>query len=83
MILYYVLINVITFFIWGYDKFRASLHQWRVPEKTLYTIMIMGGGLGALLGITIFRHKTRKPQFKIIAIISIVVHAFIYYYLFQ
>jgi uncharacterized membrane protein YsdA (DUF1294 family) len=83
MLSYYLFINIITFLVWGYDKFRAKLQQWRVPEKTLYTIIILGGGLGALLGITIFRHKTRKPQFKLIAVLSIVVHAFIYYYLIQ
>ncbi|MBE0687548.1 MAG: DUF1294 domain-containing protein [Anaerolineaceae bacterium] len=83
MFSYYLVINVVTFLAWGFDKFRAQLQQWRVPEKTLYGLIILGGGVGALLGMTVFRHKTRKTQFKVIALISIVVHLFIFFYLFQ
>jgi uncharacterized membrane protein YsdA (DUF1294 family) len=81
MDMYYLLINLITLIIWGFDKFRAKFQQWRVPEKTLYGLIMLGGGIGALAGIIAFRHKTRKPQFKIAAIVSIVVHLFIFFYL--
>ncbi len=80
MLSYYLFINIITFLVWGFDKFRATLQQWRVPEKTLYTIIFLGGGIGALLGMTIFRHKTRKPQFKVIATVSIAIHLLIFFY---
>ncbi len=83
MLTYYLLLNIFSFILWGYDKFRARFHQWRVPEKTLLGLIILGGGIGAILGMAIFHHKTRKPQFKVIAIISIVVHIFIYFYLIQ
>lgn len=81
MISYYLVITVITFLVWGFDKFRAQLQQWRVPEKTLYMLIILGGGVGALLGMTVFRHKTRKTKFKIISVVSILVHIVIYFYL--
>ena len=77
---YYLIITLITFLVWGFDKFRAKVQQWRVPEKTLYGLILLGGGIGALSGIAVFRHKTRKPQFKIAAIIGIVVHLFLFFY---
>ena len=80
MFSYYLVINGITFFVWGFDKFRAKLQQWRIPENTLYALIILGGGVGALLGMTIFRHKTRKPKFKVISVVSIIVHIVIFFY---
>jgi uncharacterized membrane protein YsdA (DUF1294 family) len=78
---YYIIITIITFLVWGFDKFRAKFQQWRVPEKTLYGLIIFGGGVGALAGMTTFRHKTRKPQFKITSLLSIAAHLFIFFYL--
>jgi uncharacterized membrane protein YsdA (DUF1294 family) len=83
MVPYYIIITLITFLVWGFDKFRAKFQQWRVPEKTLFGLIILGGGAGALLGISVFRHKTRKPEFKIFAITSIIVHTLIFFYLLQ
>lgn len=83
MVAYYIILTIITFLVWGIDKFRAKVQQWRIPEKTLYGLIVLGGGIGALAGMSIFRHKTRKPQFKILAILSIVVHLFIFFYLLQ
>ncbi|MBW6474584.1 MAG: DUF1294 domain-containing protein [Anaerolineaceae bacterium] len=81
MFLYYLVINVITFLVWGFDKLRAQLQQWRVPEKTLYVFIILGGGAGSLLGMTVFRHKTRKLKFKVISVVSVLVHIVIFFYL--
>ena len=80
MISYYLIINLLTFIIWGYDKFRATFQQWRVPEKTLTLLIILGGGLGALLGITVFRHKSRKLQYKILSMAFICVHITLFVY---
>ena len=82
MLTYYMIINFMTFLVWGYDKFRATTQQWRVPEKSLFLLILLGGGAGALIGMTTFRHKTRKPQFKIISIVSITVHLILFYYVF-
>lgn len=81
MFTYYLAVNVITFIIWGYDKLRAKLQQWRIPENTLYALIILGGGAGALLGMIVFRHKTRKLKFKVISVVSVLVHIAIFFYL--
>ncbi|PKO05163.1 MAG: DUF1294 domain-containing protein [Chloroflexi bacterium HGW-Chloroflexi-3] len=77
---YYLAINVITFFVWGFDKLRAKLQEWRIPENTLYVLIILGGGVGALLGMTVFRHKTRKLKFKVISVVSVLVYIVIFFY---
>ncbi len=81
MFSYYLFINGITFLVWGFDKFRAKLQQWRIPENTLYALIILGGGVGALLGMIVFRHKTRKPKFKVFSVISIFIHIIIFFYI--
>lgn len=80
MISYYLVINIITFLVWGFDKLRAKLQQWRVPETSLYGLIILGGGIGALLGMSVFRHKTRKLRFKVFAVIGVIFHAIIFFY---
>lgn len=47
----------------GADKRKARLHQWRIPEKTLFLSAIAGGSVGAMLGMTFFRHKTKHLSF--------------------
>ena len=48
----------------GLDKAKAKAKAWRIPEKTLLGIAVMGGGLGVLLGMETFRHKTKHWYFK-------------------
>ena len=47
------------------DKRRAKRNLWRIPESTLMTIAALGGSFGALIGMNIFHHKTKKPLFSI------------------
>lgn len=63
MILYIVLINLAAFALMGIDKRRAVRHAWRISEKTLFLSALLGGSLGALLGMRTFRHKTRHWYF--------------------
>lgn len=63
-IVYLILINIITFFIYGNDKQRAQKNRWRISEKTLILLAAAGGSVGAWLGMQMFRHKTRKPVFS-------------------
>lgn len=63
---YLVLINSVLFVLMGVDKSKAKNHQWRIPEKTLLLLGLIGGGFGGLLGQKVFRHKTRKPMFYVI-----------------
>ena len=57
--------SVITFFVMGSDKRRAKQGARRVPEARLFLLALLGGGVGGLLGMYVFRHKTRHLQFVI------------------
>lgn len=63
--LYLIIINVITFAIYGMDKWRAVTRQWRIREKKLIGLALIGGSVGAMIGMTIFHHKTRKWYFRL------------------
>ena len=65
VIAWLVIINLIAFAIFGIDKKRAKKGQWRIPEKTLFLSAILGGSIGAILGMYIFRHKTKHWYFQI------------------
>lgn len=57
-------LNVLTFFVFGLDKWKAKQGGWRVSEATLLILAIVGGSIGALLGIQVWRHKTTHLKFK-------------------
>lgn len=57
-------LNVITFLIYGIDKYKAKRAKWRIPESTLLWLAICGGSIGALLGMRVWRHKTRHKKFR-------------------
>ncbi len=60
---YVLFINSITFFLMGLDKKKARNYQWRIPESTLIITALIGGSLGALVGMFFFHHKTKKTKF--------------------
>ena len=60
---YLIMINVLTFIMFGIDKFKAKMHLWRISEKILLVLVLSGGCLGGWLGIFIFRHKTKDISF--------------------
>lgn len=62
---YLLLINAAGFLFMYADKRRAIKKRWRISEATLMTIAAIGGSLGALAGMLLFRHKTRHPKFYI------------------
>lgn len=65
-LLYYLcIINLIGFFAFWLDKRKAQKGQWRIPEKTLFLLAILGGGAGCYLGMQVFRHKTKHLSFVI------------------
>lgn len=63
--IYLTIINLIGFFSMGIDKYKAIHHKWRIPENTLFLIAIIGGSIGSILGMQLFRHKTKHPRFVI------------------
>lgn len=73
MIWYLVGINILAFIIYGIDKFLAIKKLYRFSEYSLFIMAIFGGAIGALLGMRVFHHKTRKLLFWIINIISLIV----------
>ncbi len=61
---YLVLINILAYITMWSDKKRAIRHKYRISEKTLFTLAIIGGSLGSILGMNKFRHKTKHWYFK-------------------
>ena len=59
-----MLVNGITFCLWGLDKHRAKRSAWRIRERDLLALAALGGTGGAYLGRWLFRHKNRKPGFS-------------------
>lgn len=62
-LIYLLVINLVTLFSFLIDKIKAKRNSWRIPEKTLLTLCLLGGALGGLFGMMLFRHKTRKWTF--------------------
>ena len=56
--------NLLSFILMGVDKWRAICGMWRVRERTLFLTALLGGSLGALLGMKLFHHKTQTPFFQ-------------------
>lgn len=65
VICYLLIVNIVAFFLMGIDKRKAQTGAWRIPEKTLFLSAILGGGVGAIAGMQLFRHKTRHRSFVI------------------
>lgn len=65
IVIYLLIMNLFTFLIMGIDKKKAKKGRWRVPEKTLFILVALGGGIGGIAGMYVFRHKTKKMKFII------------------
>ncbi len=63
LLVWLAVINLVTFAVYGIDKAKAKRGAWRVPEKTLFLLPLLGGSLGALLGMRVFHHKTKHWYF--------------------
>jgi uncharacterized membrane protein YsdA (DUF1294 family) len=57
-------INAVAFIVYGMDKWRAAHNRWRIPETTLLGLAIIGGSIGALLGMKVWHHKTMHKKFR-------------------
>ncbi len=62
---YLIVINILGFALMGIDKRKAQRSAYRIPEATLFTTAIMGGSLGSVIGMYLFRHKTKHWYFKL------------------
>lgn len=82
---YLLLVNLIGFVQMGVDKRRSIRHRWRIPEVQLFLVAAIGGSIGSLLGMYIFRHKTKHKSFVIgmplILIVQLILAGYICYIL--
>ena len=69
-----LLMNLLAFILYGVDKHKARKGAWRIPEATLLLMAALGGSLGALLGMELFRHKTKHWKFKVLVPLFLVLH---------
>ena len=63
IIIYLIIINIVGFAIMGIDKRKAIKRAFRIPEATLFIVALIGGSIGSILGMNVFRHKTRHWYF--------------------
>jgi len=68
---YLLILNLIAFILCGLDKWKAQHERWRVPERVLFGVSFLGGGLCFFIGMQLFRHKTKHWSFKILIPLSI------------
>ena len=84
VLIYLVVINVVTFFMYGIDKWRARKSKWRIKETTLLGMAVLGGSIGAWLGMKAWHHKTLHKKFIYgVPAIIIVQLAIIGYFLYE
>ncbi len=65
IVIYAAAINIAAFAAYGIDKQKAKRNNWRTPERVLIMLAVIGGSIGSLAGMIVFRHKTKKPKFYV------------------
>ena len=82
LVIYLLAVNLLAFILYGIDKKRARNREWRISERTLIGIAVIGGCIGAILGMHVFHHKTRHWYFRyglpVILIIQVLLAWFLY-----
>ena len=79
---YLIIINMAAWLMYGLDKWKAKSGAWRIPERTLLLTALLGGSAGALAGMLLFHHKTRKPKFTVGVPVMLAVHCVILWLIF-
>mgnify|MGYP002868261644 CR=1 FL=1 len=81
--IYLILMNLLALTLMGVDKRRARAGKWRIRERTLFLSAALGGSVGAILGMQLFRHKTKHKSFTIgmpmILLVQIVIAGFLWF----
>ena len=78
ILMYYLIaVNVAAWIMYGLDKWKARSGKWRISERNLLIVALIGGSVGALTGMLMFRHKTKKPKFVVGIPVMLVVHCVI------
>lgn len=81
LLVYLIIINALTLLFMLVDKVKAKRNLWRIPERTLLSLCALGGSLGGLLGMKLFRHKTLHLRFSIGIPVMLAVHVVILIFL--
>lgn len=79
--IYLIIINLITFIVFGVDKRAAIKKRSRIRVSTLLTFSFVGGSLGGLIAMYIFRHKTKKLQFTLLLPLMLILHIAVFLYI--
>ena len=74
LICYIVVINLVSFMMFGIDKYKARRGQWRISEATLLAVAAIGGSLGARMGMKVWHHMTLHSKFRYGVPIMLLVH---------
>lgn len=82
IITFIISINLVSFLIYGLDKLKAKTDRWRIPEFNLLLLGLLGGGIGSIIGMVIFKHKLSKKKFFIGVPILIIINFISFLYLF-
>lgn len=77
----YFLFSAVAFALYGYDKYAARTAKWRVPEKSLHMVAIIGGWPGALIAQRVLRHKTVKRSFQSIFWVTVALNCLVVFLL--
>ena len=80
MFIYLAAVNLAAFALYGIDKYKARRGLWRIPEVVLLFAAAAGGSAGALLGMHVFHHKTKKPRFFIGVPVILLLHLVILFF---
>ena len=80
-IIYLLIINILGFLIMGIDKHKAKMGNRRIPENSLFMFTILGGGVGTIIGMYVFHHKTKKLKFTIGMPLILILEILIFIYL--
>lgn len=83
LIIYFVGINLVTFLLYGVDKWKARKRRWRIPENSLIWLAVDGGSIGALIAMWLFRHKTRHLKFILGIPAILLLQALLVFWLFR
>ena len=82
-LLYLLLASLLTFILYGADKHKARRGAYRISERALLGASLLGGALGALAAMQLFRHKTKHVYFYVINVLALLCHVLIAYFLWQ
>ena len=80
---YFFGVNLLLFILMGIDKRAAKRKKWRIPERRLLTLGIIGGGIGGILGMIVFHHKTHRIYFTICYVVNIICWGIAFLYFMQ